>query len=318
MTVEIKTAGKAEINPFIHMLVAGHESALLAEFYLQAPNVLVASASAPLGVLAAAGAKYVTITSEDDLFALKVALEGTAEEREARLGFPVDTLVIDSLDEFQRLMLVRRLEKERRVDTVSEDWQWISNRLNRIFTGLNNLELNVLSVTHLANVHESTAVKPNIQGAFCNQVHNYVEYALLLETRDEVLEPKEVAVKSSTDEVEMELQYDTELRRTLVTVPVPDAPWIHDDTRTLDRFIDLTFDGDFDRIVEARQSLVVGESSQVVIEDEPEVPEPEETVPSEVPVAEADKEPEIVEAKAEVKGMSSHDAIKAKLLGKKS
>lgn len=310
MSITVNKMGNLDVSSNIRMLLAGHESVSMARVYLTAPNVLVASAGAPSVPLAVAGAKSVTITGEDDLFAVKKALEGTAEEREQRLGFPVDTLVIDSLDEFQRLMLVKRLEKERRTDTVSEDWSWISNRLNRIFTGLTSLDLNIVVISHLANVHESTAIKPNIQGAFANQIHKYVDYALLLDAYEVINEPAEVVVDSSTDTID--ISYDTSVKRSLVTVPTPDAPWVHDDTQTLDRFIDLTFEDDFATIVERRLSLVLPESDTIVIEDPiEEVPEPveektEEAVTKLEPVVEATPAP----------GMSSHDAIKAKLLGK--
>lgn len=309
--LEITKNGADQVTPHIRMLVAGYESVSMARFYLTAPNVLVASAGAPSVPLAVAGAKSVRITCEDDLFAVKKALEGTAEEREQRLGFPVDTLVLDSLDEFQRLMLVRRLEKERRTDTNSEDWGWISNRLNRIFTGLSSLDVNIVVVSHIASVHESTAVKPNIQGAFGNQIHNYVDYALFLDAYEADNEPEVVDVNTSTEEVV--LDFDREVKRTLVTVPTPDAPWVHDDTQTLDRFINLTFVDDFATIIEKRNSLVLPKSEVIIIED-PE-PEPESATADESEVVEKVVVEEKVEAKP-APGMSSHESIKAKLLKK--
>lgn len=308
--LEIIQNGSDQVAPFIRMLVAGHESASMARFYLTAPNVLVASSGAPQVPLAASGAKSVTVRGEEDLFALKQALVGTAEEREQRLGFQVDTLVIDSLDEFQRLMLVKRLEKERRSETVSEDWSWISNRLNRIFAGITELDLNIIVISHLANVHESTAIKPNIQGAFVTQIHKFLDYALLLDAYEYVNESPEVVVNSTTeDELELEIADPREAGRTLVTVPTPNAPWVHDDTGTLDRFMELTFIDDFATIVERRASLILPESDVIIIEDEV-AEELEEEIETGVEQVEPKPEPK------PVPGMSSHEAIKAKLLGK--
>lgn len=317
MSITVNIAGAKDISPHIRMLLAGAENAAMTRFYLSAPDVLVALLAAPTVPLALSGAKYVTITSEDDLRALKVALEGTPEEREEKFGFPVKTLIIDSLDELQRIMLVARMAKEKRMETVSEDWTWISNRLNRIYTGLNGLDLNIISLTHLAQVHESTAIKPNIQGAFVTQVHKYVDYALLLDSFEEVAEPEEVVVKSSTEEVVLE--YPTKVTKTLITAPTQIASWIHDDTGTLPRFLDLTFEDDFATIVAYRETLVAPESDSVVVDPEPEpvvagpdftgmdLPEtPIDNILPDEPAEEAEPAP----------GMSSISDIKAKLLKK--
>lgn len=315
MSITVNIAGAKDISPHIRMLLAGAENAAMTRFYLSAPDVLVALLAAPTVPLALSGAKYVTITSEDDLRALKVALEGTPEEREEKFGFPVKTLIIDSLDELQRIMLVARMAKEKRMETVSEDWTWISNRLNRIYTGLNGLDLNIISLTHLAQVHESTAIKPNIQGAFVTQVHKYVDYALLLDSFEEVAEPEEVVVKSSTEEVVLE--YPTKVTKTLITAPTQIASWIHDDTGTLPRFLDLTQEDDFATIVGYRATLVAPESSETVIDPEPEPDVPDFT--GDIPAVGLDDlppEPELVVEAEPAPGMSSISDIKAKLLKK--
>lgn len=319
MSITVNIAGAKDISPHIRMLLAGAENAAMTRFYLSAPDVLVALLAAPTVPLALSGAKYVTITSEDDLRALKVALEGTPEEREEKFGFPVKTLIIDSLDELQRIMLVARMAKEKRMETVSEDWTWISNRLNRIYTGLNGLDLNIISLTHLAQVHESTAIKPNIQGAFVTQVHKYVDYALLLDSFEEVAEPVneevEVDVVSTTNEVV--LDYPTKVVKTLITAPTQNAGWIHDDTGTLPRFLDLTQEDDFATIVGYRATLVAPESSETVIDPEPEPDVPDFT--GDIPAVGLDDlppEPELVVEAEPAPGMSSISDIKAKLLKK--
>ncbi|RTK93380.1 hypothetical protein EKI60_05945 [Candidatus Saccharibacteria bacterium] len=268
--------------------------------------------SAPQIPLALFGAKSVEITSEADLKALKVALTGSSEEREARFGFPVDTLVIDSVDELQRLLLTARLEEARRIETTGEDWSWISNRLNRIYTGISSLELNLISVSRLTTVYESPVSKPNIQGSFGSQIHNYVEYAFMLDCLGINIDLTDVEV--DLDDNSIHLDYNTPPTRTLVTNPIASAPWVHDDTGTLPPFIDLTFENDFDTIVSSRAGLQVRPSEIMVIKDEndKEVPPPAEENQPEQP-----EQPEPPVEKKLATGMSSHDEIKAKLLGKR-
>jgi len=267
---------------------------------LQAPHVLVASSGATQSVLAASGASFVEIESEDDLYALKLALEGNDEERNDRLGFEVDTLVIESIDEFSRILLSNYLEKNNRFIPSSDDWQWLSARLNAIFRGLSELELDIIIISHLSQVHESTAVKPNIQGAFANQIHNYVDYAFLLVSQDktEISDPEIKDGKVSYAETDASFKF--------LTQPTDVANWLHDDTGTLPRYIEL--DAFWDTIWRQRAAwrAELPESSVTIVEDP--APEVQVTEPEPAPEKEAETPKDV-----EVPGMSSNDQIKALL-----
>ena len=305
--IEIKTAGHDEVSENIRLLVASSQGDLATRFALTAPNTLVASVGGSLIPLAESGAKYAAVKSETDLFNLKVALTGTAEERTARFGFQVDTLVIDTLDEFQRRILVERLRSQKRIDTNYEDWNWISQRLNAIYAGLNELDINVITITHLANIDETSAVKPNIQGAFGTQIHNYVDYAFYLRTGETVILASEVEAVSETDNLVTFSSETSVSDAFLVTQASDKAEWVHDNTRTLPAVIDLTFVNDFDIIVNARQNLKLQESSSfIIIEDE---------VAEEV--VEIEKETATVK-EVEVTGMSSATDVKTLLANRRN
>lgn len=312
---KVNTAGANDVTPYVRALIAGFSGADNTRFALTAPNVVVAATAPSMTVLAKAGARYVNIETLDDLYALKLALTGTPEEITERFGSPVETLVIDCLDELQRKLLVARLKKDRRIDTNYEDWNWISQKLNAVYEGFNELDVHIITLTHLSNIDETSAVKPNIQGAFGTQIHNYVDYAFWLrsyETLDDTV--ADVLVKTDGNELEIESN-NIIVGQSLVTGYTPRAEWVHDNTNALPQYIDLTFENDFDILVQSRKELALGESSYIVISDDPEEVEAvEETqvVEEEIPTI----QPEAETKDDTVPGMSNADQIK-KLLAEK-
>lgn len=298
-----QTAGKADVSPYVRALVASHQGVCSTKFALTAPNPLFAATAACLPPLAEAGARFVKVETEEELFALKLLLAGSAEERNKRLGFPVDTLVFDCLDEFQRRILIERVLKQKRTETTFEDWNWISQKLNAILEGFSELDLNIIVLTHLTNIEETDSVKPNIQGAFCSQIHNHVDYAFYLGVQDDptvLLEGEDVSLDNLSL---LKSSYYLQTR------PSSKVQWAHDNTGTLPDFIDLTFENDFDTILVSRKNLTLAESSSIEVT----LDEPEEKQEPETPAVE-----EEISRDDSVVGMTSVTDIKSLLAAKKN
>ena len=297
--IEIKTAGKSEVPTKIRALVASYQGALATELAVSMPNVLVASTGGQMIPLAVNEHKYTVVETETDLFRLKVALTGTKEEVTERFGFQVDTLVIDSLDEFQRRILVERLRSQKRVDTNYEDWNWISQRLNAIYAGLNELDINVITLTRLTSIDDTSAVKLNIQGAFGTQIHNYVDFAFLLDTGEGEYVDPDIEVDLEENEVIIKSTF-IEAYPYLLTKASEKASWVHDDTGLLPGIINVTYSSDWDILFEklAHIKEMARESSSFIIEDK---------------VEEKDEAKEInvgLVAEATIPGMSSATNVK--------
>lgn len=300
-----QTAGKADVPPYVRALVASHQGVCSTKFALTAPNPLFAATAACMPPLVEAGARFVKVETEEELFALKQLLAGSPEERTERLGFPVDTLVFDCLDEFQRRILIERVLKQKRTETTFEDWSWISQKLNAILEGFNELDLNIIIITHLTNIEETEAVKPNIQGAFCSQIHNHVDYAFYLGVQDDpTILLDEYEVEPSLDNLSL-----PKSSYYLQTKPSAKVQWAHDDTGTLPDFIDLTFENDFDTILVSRKNLTLAESSSIEVT----LDEPEEKQEPETPAVE-----EEISRDDSVVGMTSVTDIKSLLAAKKN
>lgn len=298
MSITLKQAGSSEIPSTTNILIASHTSAKLTELSLQAPNTLTIAVGACKPVLALAGAMYVEVTDEESLYAVKVALDGTPEERKERFGFDIETIVINTVDGLQRVLLDNRLRENRRLNIENDDWNWITSRLHAIFGGLSELGLNLVVLSHLSNIGESSAVKPNIIGNFNSQIHDYVDYAFWLDTYE----------TRSVEGIEEPIE-TIERGWTLRTRPDGNAPWIHDDTQSVDEpFLDLTEGNLFAILAGARDCISVSASSSIEIDDPTEVTE-EVTEIVEPNEETAEPAPE----NAEVPGMSSDDEVQDKI-----
>jgi len=317
MTVTIKTAGSEEISKGVRAVLGTVSGLEAIKWGLGSKNTIWAVTGAVSTQLAKAGAKYVKINDEMDLYRLKVALTGNAEEREKKFGFPVDTLIISNLSVFQRTLFANRLEAQKRADSNYDDWSWLSSRLKAIYEGINELEVNILTICDVTNVHESTEVKLDIQGEFYNRIHEHVDYALYLGIGEEyALLPEEISATVEGNELIIDASKITGYTY-ISTRPTRNIPWVHDDTETLDEMPDLTNAGSFDTLIESRKNLTLKDVSSTDIEST----EPEEETEAEAEVVEAPQEEETpVEVKKDetVPGMTSTTDIKALLAQKRN
>jgi len=317
MTVTIHKAGIDDAPKGVRAVLGTVSGLEATKWGLGSKNALWAVTGAVSTQLAKAGAKYVKINDEMDLYRLKVALTGNAEEREKKFGFPVDTLIISNLSVLQRTLLSNRLENQKRAETNYDDWSWLSSRLKAVYEGINELEVNILTICDVTNVHESTEVKLDIQGEFCNRIHEHVDYSLYLGIGEEyALLPEEVKTSMEGNELIIDASQITGYTY-ISTRPTRNIPWVQDDTETLNETIDLTNSGSFDTLIEARKNLTLADSSILEIEES----EPEEETVAETEEVEAPlKEETPVEVKKDetVPGMTSTTDIKALLAQKRN
>lgn len=188
--MNIHTTGRDEVSPYLKILLAGHPGAGKTRFAAAFPGVLIANARAGLSSIAEKGVRYVNITSETELLAMQLLLRTDP----AQLGGPVETLVIDTLDEISRFLLLERLQKEKRSETTPGDYGWLGQRLHVIVEELAALPMHVIFVTRLKEVNDGmtgdVSYKPAIAGAFSDQVHQYVDFSLLMKVRSYHPEPE--------------------------------------------------------------------------------------------------------------------------------
>lgn len=286
MELTVNYAGADEVSEHIKMLVAGPSGVGKDRFALTAPNPIWANCKAGLTTLAAAGAPYVNVTCEQDLLNLRAVLDGTPEEREQRFGFPVDTFVFSTVDEFQRLLLQEKLAADHKAEAGPGDWGWLGQRCNAIFESLSNLPVHVIFVTHTKQETDGDRfwLKPQLQGAFVDQIGQYTDVSVLMKATNYLNTPIDVDADTltingtvtnaftftSSDTADFSPQLVDD--RYFVTRPTPECDWAKDYTNTLPPFFSLNFENDFDRILDLRQSMVVKDSHSVDLEVDIDVP----------------------------------------------
>lgn len=228
MDLNISYTGAGEFPSKLRILLAGQAGVGKTTFASRFPNPLWVNAACGMTTLAKiGGVPYVNFSREMDLFAVKQMIEsGSSEEA---IGLKVDTLVIDSIDEMQRILLSERLKSENRSETKLEDWGWLNNRLHAIFGGLSQLPVHIIYVCHTKEVtfFENTIFKPALSGQFCEHIHEYVDMSLLMHAS---------TVPQGIRPTDQESDFD--VRRWVLSTPQFEAEWVHDKTGTLPAVFD--------------------------------------------------------------------------------
>ena len=258
-TFELHTAGADEYPSRLRMLVVGAPGSGKTTLAASFPHAIFASSGGDLTTLSRSGSvPYVNVDTIKDLYLLKQALDRPAEERTELFGQRVDTLVIDTVDELQRLLLWEHVRNEGRTDTVAGDWGWIAERFHSIFTGFKQVDINLVILARTKDVQygESKAViQPALGGAFTESIHKYVDISAYL-----------YALPDATDE---------DIERTLRFAPLGYVPWANDKTGILP----LTMPSSYEtllNILEQFRSVELPESSIRTVEIPQPVPEESE------------------------------------------
>lgn len=234
----IKRTGAADYGRYIKMLVCGDPGAGKTLLSSTFPNALYASAEGGLMSIADRNIPYVEIRNMNTLLKLKNTLDQSPEVRAQQLGFPVDTLVIDTIDEVQRIMIRERLEKERKESMTLPDWGYIGEQMQALIRGLRNLDMHVVFTCHLGtetdNESGRVTYKAGLQGATSGFIPSAVDLSLLLKAVSKTEIVGEKAEKVTV--------------RYLQTVPDINHPWIKDRSGKLPGEFVVNFEDDYQRI----------------------------------------------------------------------
>jgi hypothetical protein len=167
------------------------------------------------------GVPYLRVNNEKDLFVAKEVVENPQDFPELN-GYVPETLVIDSLDDLQRRLLLDRMKSEGRSETKIEDWGWIATRLNAVFVQLTSLPVHLV-VTCRLNSETGDLL---LQGQFRDQVHNYVDYALAIEEVPDEEWFTDFAIQHVDDDTDLyDIAVNAVTKRTLMHSPA--CRWTH-------------------------------------------------------------------------------------------
>ncbi len=270
MGLQVRTTGDADYGQHIKALVCGPAGAGKTLFSSTFPGAVFASAEGGLMSIASRKLKYADVGSPSDVKELISMLSQDEPVRDKMFGIPVKTLVVDTMDETQKLFIQERLRSKKLEALDMQGWGWLGEQMRSVLRSLRNLPLNVVFTCHLKEVtdNESGQVffKPALQGAVGDEIANYMDLALLLRNRVRtVVDP---ATGNSKRVIERYLQ----------TYPDSQHTWIKDRSGTLENEVPVNFTDDYERIHSSIFGFMGSSTPEVVVPDpDPVVSEPTET-----------------------------------------
>lgn len=235
MPLKIKRAGADEYGRTLKLLLAGDPGSGKTRLSSTFPNVFYANADAGMMSVVDRQVPFVDVDSTETLTQLLMALRQTPKQRQQILGAPVSTVVLDTVDSIQKILIEERKREQKKDALAISDWGWLGDQLRVLIRNFRNLDMNVVFTVHLKAVEDSetgqTFIKPGLQGQMGDELAAYMDVCGLL--------------KASPTTIVKDGKQIRVLQRLLQTGPDARHPWLKDRSGKLpvDFDVDLTTDG---------------------------------------------------------------------------
>lgn len=235
MPFEVTTTNALEATN-ISLVVVGPPGIGKTPFALTSPKPFLLNAEAGVQSVAHLEVPMTRIESMAQLLEIRNVLALPAEERNEILGFEVETVIIDTIDEISRIATHERLASQKKAEMQPGDWTWLADEMNALVRGFRGLDMNVILVCHTKDQQSGdtgeVTYKTDISGAFGHQLPAAVDVVGLIERRALINEDGE-----------------SENRTFLVTDDRRGYGWLKNRGK-LPSLFELNFQDDFTRIVE--------------------------------------------------------------------
>lgn len=162
MAIVIKTAGFEDLlnsgDYYLKALIIGENGVGKTPFAAQWPKPLFALCENGHMSLAQSGTAYADIKSSADMEA--VLRHARVESMKPIASRSVQTLVIDTVDSYQKILIQERL-KETGQQGLSgwADWGWLEGKMGSLTEAIKRLPMNVVVLMHTRDVHEQVGDK---------------------------------------------------------------------------------------------------------------------------------------------------------------
>lgn len=275
MVLTIRRTGAADYGQYIKMLVCAYPGAGKTVFGSTSIDPLIVDCEGGLMSIADRRVPYTEIESSLDLAQLHMALIQEGEAQKEMLGFNPGTIVIDTVDEVQKMYERERLRETGREALNMQDFGWLKDRMLEFVRNFRNLKVNVIFLCHLKETTDeesgTVSVKPGLKGAVADEIAAYVDIV-------GVIHAEEYTDIDGTETVKKS-------RRVMQVQPDRRHDWLKDRSWKLPSRIPLNGQSDFKRI----HATVF----QAVPEPSPEATEvPEQTAPAAERIERAPEKPE--------------------------
>lgn len=243
MAIVTKTTGIAEYGQYMKVLFCGDPGAGKTLTASTFPNPFFISAEGGLMSIARRFLPYAELQTTDDLKEILKILRQTPEARGQMLNAPgrIDTIVIDTLDEVQKLFMKERVATKKDEAFVLKDFGWLREKMEGAIRAFRNLPINVVFTCHLKENRDeevgSVAYLPGLVGASAAYIPGAVDLSLVLLSRTEAS-----VVDGKTQK---------QVVRYAQTYRDAKYPWVKDRSGRLPQEFAINFEDDYDRMFDA-------------------------------------------------------------------
>lgn len=262
----VKRTSDADYPKHIQALICGPNGAGKTLMSTTFPNPWFISAEGGLMSIVERDIPYTVLpdpggqSTYDALQEVLKRLSQTPAVRAKQFGFPVDTLVIDTIDQVSHLLLAERMKAERHDTATLQDYGWLKERLTWFAQALRAMDIHVVYTCHLKarEIDGKTQLIPAIEGGFSEKIADWVDIAAVLKSNIET----EIQGKESVRVI----------KRHMHTFP-EGIDWLKDRSGKLPYEFEINFEDDYQRLAET----IYGADKVPEVTD-PDAPVPEEEV----------------------------------------
>jgi hypothetical protein len=262
MPLTIKRAGADEYGRTLKALIAGDPGSGKTRLSSTFPNVFYANADAGMMSVVDRQVPFVDVDSTETLVQLIQALRQTPKQRQSILGAPVSTIVVDTLDSIQKILIEERKREQKKDALAIADWGWLGDQLRVLVRNFRNLDMNVIFTVHLKSAEDGetgqTFIKPGLQGAMGDEIPAYMDVCGLLKATP-------ITVVQDGRQVRV-------LQRLLQTGPDARHPWLKDRSGKLPVDLDVDLNQDGPRLLKLIYGGAPSAPSETITEAEAEAP----------------------------------------------
>lgn len=179
MALRIKTTGAADYGRYVKALITGPPGSGKTVLGSTAPTPLLVSAEGGLMSVADRSVKYAEIETTLELEQLRAVLEQPEDVRTSMLGFGPETIVLDTIDEIQKIFERERLKVTKKESLTMQDFGWLKDRMLDVISSYRNLPMNVVFLCHTKEVTDeemgTVSVKPGLKGGVADEIAAYMD-----------------------------------------------------------------------------------------------------------------------------------------------
>ena len=240
MPIEIRTTGFDEFldsgQANIKALIMGDHGCGKTPSAATWPKPIFADCEDGMMSLASKSVPYARIRSSDDMEALIAHLRRDAARGNEKREYK--TLVIDTLDRYQKTLIQERLRKERKESFSGfGDWGWLESKMNILVDAILGLNMNVVVNLHTkisgGSEDEPSIEIPRLKGDVKDAIFEVFDFIGRMEKSFEAVKGQRVEKR--------QIRWHSEVR----------FPNLRDRSGKLPRFTEVDFENDFQRIFDA-------------------------------------------------------------------